>query len=648
MEDQKEEQKEEKKEEKKEEQKNPETPPQDEQPQQESCDYCGNNLSNLDSFSCSHKICPICLYRRFFIKNITDLEGLCDTIVIKCGKCENGSINKNLDELIRLSSNKNNADNELKEIKENNQTTKGSCPSHQLLNDFFCLDCYEYLCQKCKNSENNPHYNHSIMPTKKIIKNLKAEINNIPFKFKAKSLFEQNWNLLSKKFKENTMEIFNETLEQINELSKAVEELKKEYETKYKAELTKFVKTLKILNIYYSDYYKEKDEALNNKDDIESLRYVNSIRDELVNMELSKEVYFSQKLNDAKNLLDNLRTSSNKFNFNVKLIYEKIKMNYNFDSELNSAHDKYITSLILLKDDKIFTTSRDFSMKIWEEKEDNNFIMDKKIEKGVGNIICAIKVDNNKILTSSAGDNSIYMWGFNSKGELNKEQSFSSHNDLVLTMIQLNNNTLISGGKDNAVIIWTKNEDGFFEEKQKINDEKPILKLIGLKNDKFGYTSDNGILNIMGIKGEEKNYEKICEINHEGKIMALCEAKNGILFTGGTGLQGKKNYNIYLWSFDQEKGEYNRIQILGGHKADVNNIIELKDGRIVSSSRDRTLFIWKENKVENNIKYVKSEQLTEYPHGMFLLAQLQDGRICTSTSNNSLIFWRNWGSLPYC
>ena len=85
-----------------------------------------------------------------------------------------------------------------------------------------------------------------------------------------------------------------------------------------------------------------------------------------------------------------------------------------------------------------------------------------------------------------------------------------------------------------------------------------------------------------------------------------------------------------------------------GHKADINDIIELKDGRIVSSSRDRNLIIWKENKVENNIKYVKSEILSEYPHGMFLLVQLQDGRICTSTSNNSLIFWRNWGSLPYC
>ena len=89
--------------------------------------------------------------------------------------------------------------------------------------------------------------------------------------------------------------------------------------------------------------------------------------------------------------------------------------------DIGADHKRPRFWLLAVKDDKIFTTSRDFSMKIWEEKEDNNFIMDKKIEKGVGNIICAIKVDNNKILTSSAGDNSIYMWGFNSKGELNKE-----------------------------------------------------------------------------------------------------------------------------------------------------------------------------------------------------------------------------------
>ena len=239
------------------------------------------------------------------------------------------------------------------------------------------------------------------------------------------------------------------------------------------------------------------------------------------------------------------------------------------------------------------------------------------------------------------------MWGPNQKEGLSIEQSFSLHSDIVLNMVKLQNGNLVSCGKDNMVIIWNKNEGGFYEEKQSITETHPILKLIALKDNKFGYTSDDGILIIMGETGEEKKYEKICELNHEGRILSMCELKNGMLFTGGTGLSGKKNNHIYVWKPDQEKG-YIRSQVLSGHKADVNDIIELNDGRIISSSRDRNLIIWRENKVENEVKYVKDEVLTEYPHGMFLLIQLKDGRICTTTSNNSLIFWRKWGSLPYC
>lgn len=83
--------------------------------QVESCDFCHNNSINLDSLSCSHKICPICLYRRFFIQNISELEGLCDSIIIKCGKCPTGFITKSLDELIDLSNKKINMTNEKKE-----------------------------------------------------------------------------------------------------------------------------------------------------------------------------------------------------------------------------------------------------------------------------------------------------------------------------------------------------------------------------------------------------------------------------------------------------------------------------------------------------------------------------------------------------
>jgi WD40 repeat protein len=255
------------------------------------------------------------------------------------------------------------------------------------------------------------------------------------------------------------------------------------------------------------------------------------------------------------------------------------------------------------------------------------------------------------------------MWSPNNNEGLSIEQSLTLHSDIVISMIRLENGNLVSCGKDNNVIIWKKNEGGFYEEKQTIKEERPILKLITLKNNRFGYTSDDGILFILEESNEEKKYVKICELNHEGRILSMCEMKNGYIFTGGTGLNGKKNNHIYIWKPEEGKG-YVHSQTLSGHKSDVNDIIQLKDGRIISSSRDRNLIIWKENIVidnnkneggenneknsENKIKYVKDEILSEYPHGMFLLVQLKDGRICTTTSNNSLIFWRNWGSLPYC
>jgi WD40 repeat protein len=499
------------------------------------------------------------------------------------------------------------------------------------------------------------------MLVEKVAKNLKAEIGNIPLKFKTKDLFDHNWNILSKNFKESSTENFNETLEQINGLLKALEEFKKEYEQKYKLGLTKVVKTFKILKLFYGDYYTEKDEVINTKD-VESLRYINSIKHELVKMEMSKDISFFQKLNDAKSIIDNLRTSSNKFNFNIKIEYDKLKYNYNFEYEIKSAHDKFITSLLVLKDDRILTTAKDYSMKIWEEKTEQ-YTLEKTIEKRCGCIICALPIENNKILTSSITNNTIYMWSPNNNEGLSIEQSLTLHSDIVLSMIRLENGNLVSCGKDNNVIIWKKNEGGFYEEKQTIKEERPILKLITLKNNRFGYTSDDGILFVLEESNEEKKYVKICELNHEGRILSMCEMKNGYIFTGGTGINGKKNNHIYIWKPEEGKG-YVHSQTLSGHKSDVNDIIQLKDGRIISSSRDRNLIIWKENIVidnnkneggenneknsENKIKYVKDEILSEYPHGMFLLVQLKDGRICTTTSNNSLIFWRNWGSLPYC
>ena len=650
------------------------------------CDYCHKGYLNIDSFSCPHKICSICLFRRIFILNITELNGSSDSLKIKCSLCAEGEITKNLDELCELSSQKSTLFKEMAEKQGmGNSDNSNKCPEHHLFKDTLCLDCCEHLCKKCKSNPNNTHFKHNIMNNEKVSRVLKAEINNIPLKFKTKDLFEHNWNVICKKIKDSSQETFNETINKIEELTKALTDFKKEYETKYKIELTKIVKTLKVLKLFYFDYYFEKEEAPKGRD-LDSLRYVNSINSELLNLEMSKDVTYIQKINDAKIILDNLK-SNNNINFTTKFIYAKLKNNYNYEYEIKPAHDKFITSIFELKDDKLLTTSIDYSMKIWDEK-DSTYVNSKTISKRCGCIISALQLDDDKILTSNNSNNAIYMWAPNPNDGYAIEQSLTLHSKPVVCMTKLKNGNLVTSGMDNLLIVWQKKDGGFYEEKQTIEEKFLVKKLVGLDKNKFGYTGDDGVLRIMAEKEEtndetnnpenneenkteennneedkteenkiEENktqtgtktikYQKICELTrHQGKINCMCELKNGYLFTGGA--KGTKNdHQINVWKPDGNDG-YVHYQTLSGHKTDISDIIQLNDGRIVSSSRDRTLIIWKETMENDNIKYVQDEVLSEYPHGMYGLLQLRDGRICTITSNNSIIFWRKWGSLAYC
>ena len=51
------------------------------------CDYCHKLFDSLDIFSCNHKICAVCLFRRIFILNITELNGSSSNLTIKCNIC---------------------------------------------------------------------------------------------------------------------------------------------------------------------------------------------------------------------------------------------------------------------------------------------------------------------------------------------------------------------------------------------------------------------------------------------------------------------------------------------------------------------------------------------------------------------------------
>ena len=79
------------------------------------------------------------------------------------------------------------------------------------------------------------------------------------------------------------------------------------------------------------------------------------------------------------------------------------------------------------------------------------------------------------------------------------------------------------------------------------------------------------------------------------------------------------------------------------HHADVNCIILLRDGRIASSSTDRTIKIWGvnnyRNRSDNKIEFVLEETLKEFKHGLYKMIQLEDDRIVANSSDNYLVFW---------
>lgn len=649
------------------------------------CDYCLKDYKDiLDSFSeCNHKICPVCLLRRIFILNITDLNGSSDKLTIKCSKCNKDecTLTKNLDELCDLSNKKSKILKENEgERNNNNSISSNICQIHKNVIKHFCLDCCQHLCKKCYDDPNNPHNKHTAMGVDKVISSLNAEIKNIPLSFKSKDEFQTHWDQICKKMKAESQDTFNETMNKIEEVTKMISEFKQEYEKRYKEELTKIVKTLKVLKLFYFDYYSERDESQKDKD-LDSLRFVNSINNELAKLETKKDITYIQKINEAKLIIDNLKKNS-KINFSIHLLFNKLKNNYGFESEIKGAHEKFINSVVELRDGKLLTTSMDYSMKIWEEKE-YQFNLHNKIDKRCGCIISSLKIEGDKILTSNNSSNSIYIWNQNPKGEYSLESSLSMHSKPVVYMAKLENGNLITSGSDKLIIIWEKNEAGFYEGKETITEENIVKKIVALKNNKFGYTADDGVLKIMaknqnktnneetssneaqekkeGETEKEENtndgnenqteYKKICELKrHTGKINCMCQLKNDYLFTGGANVNKNKDHHIIVWKPDGDNG-YIYSQTLTGHKVDISDIIQLKDERVASSSKDRTIIIWKatfENDDKNTVKYVQDEILTEYTHGMYGLLELKDSRICTITSNNSLIFWRKSGSLPYC
>ena len=174
------------------------------------CDHCYMNFKNIYIFSCNHKICSICLFRRIFIQNLKDFNSPKEEIEIKC-KCGKGILIKNIDEIFEINNQKNTLyANELNEKNNISPEDKQLCPIHkeQKITNY-CADCSKELCDQClsNNNNNNTHLNHNILSNDYIVNYLKKELTDLKLNLINKDAFEKKWNDICIKIKEEAKKI---------------------------------------------------------------------------------------------------------------------------------------------------------------------------------------------------------------------------------------------------------------------------------------------------------------------------------------------------------------------------------------------------------------------------------------------------------
>ena len=628
------------------------------------CDYCKTSNPDLDIFSCNHKICPKCLFRIIFLHNIKDMSTN-EEIEIKC-KCKQGILHKSIDDIYEIN-NKKNIIYE-KTSQENNIINNNElCQMH---NDkqlsYYCIKCSEEICELCQKDEK--HKEHKIFEKENLINLLKKEIGELKMNYQNKENFEEKWKELCKKLKEEAQIKFNELLIKIEDITKSLINFKNLYENMFKQDLIKSAKILKLYKLFYFHYYFEKN-SYKESTDIAHLRYIFSIQNEISSIEIIKSEELFHELEKIKNSITSLKLEDS--GFNTKINFSKIKHGYKIDQLIEKAHDKLLNGILELSDNKFITGSLDFTMKIWQENN-HKFESVQKIKGQCGAICSMTKLSNGSIVTTAANNNNINIWS-SQGGDDNYviAQSLSSHTKPVLTIAELQNGKLLSGGLDNSVIIWDKDANGSYFETQRIKDKNAIVKIISLQNNKFAFASEN-IIRIMIQKKIKKESQEAKELNdvfddlvidkniendeepfivcyklskHVGRIKCLLLMNNGYLISGGSDMGKKKDNSILIWKPNNLDGFFH-IQTLEGHKSDINGLIELKDGRLVSSSKDRTIRIWKsvikeDKDKENMIQFHIDEILNEHKHGIYLIFQLKDERIFSSTSESAIVIWKD-------
>jgi hypothetical protein len=606
------------------------------------CDYCHDINKYTYNFSCNHNICCICLYRRIFSYNLKEIQNENEIITINC-KCEKGKLGKNFDEIVQIIHKKSLLDKEYQNFKKknNNNIQYPKCDIHSLnFKSLYCVDCFENICSEClKNEIKNFHIDHRIIAGQKLENLIKKNIKDLSLTIPNKDSFVSKFDLIGKKLKETTEKEFNETIKLIDNFANSLFQFRKEYEEIYRNELTRCVKSLKLIKLFYLNYFYDKEVSLDSKN-INLLRFVNNISFEFIDLNLIHNKIINSKISEMQTSIDSYFKENNKEknvpNLRVELIFNEVPRNFKCENIISKAHNKQIRALLETQDQKLISSGYDFKMKFWEEKE-NGYELNSEIKNLCGAVTCVIQIKDGRILSSSASDNNIKVWKENSNGIYELSNSLSSHNKPISCIVELNDLRFASASIDTSVIIWFGQNNEFIVQ-QKISDEKrPILNIISLSDCRIAFTTDEGIIKIWGENNNNNNivFNKFNPFTNELASNNLLKNdpfniinSTGVDTTIGNNYSQPKGEKLKLDDLENEDNFKKGIRNKNSYKDMKKNKKKNQDSNNLNNNQKKVFDKIKTTKQKKIIKVKNLEELKK------LLKEMNENQNSTNNSNS--------------
>jgi hypothetical protein len=406
----------------------------------------------------------------------------------------------------------------------------------------------------------------------------------------------ENFNKICGKFKEIFEKNYNDILIALDKIINSLIDFRAKYSVYYKEKVINSVQTLKILKMFYSNYYYDIHKAENGTD-FKIYKYLNKINYELDDVKVidDKNINPFEKLNQIKENSDYLNENINEI-LDISYHFKKLNNGYRKYQSIQRCDDKNLRQIFKINEYKIITSGEGYYMNYLEDIN-GDFYEESKIY--VNDKITSILLLKNKNLLTSFGKN--------------------SHFNIQEWVMSENYTNVKSDNSENINLNKSYNESEIKETSLALNKSMSIepsslrSNSIQINNNRSLYNSNNSF-----------------KSNHEGDINVMVEMSNEMFASGGN------DKKIIIWEKDKTSKKYKIFQTIKKEIKEIKNMIFLYDERLVSADSDTIYILYiNQNKIENPLGYYSIQQKIISKNGQITsLFQVKEGYLLFGTNNS--------------